>query len=179
MKAIRLLLTTALMLFVLSSFVVGCSKEELDDTTSEEFPIEDVEGDDGSASDDNYNDDDDEGINPPQRKDTLSVSEFIEGNFEGGAFVEGYIVGACTKSFKYAQFTPPFSNPQALLIADKRNERDKYSLLAVELKQGKIRKALNLVDHPQYLGRKVLLFGYRATYLYMAGMKDVGAYKVE
>lgn len=175
-----LMFLTVVIMLLLS--VTGCEKNDYDDSTGEETTdVTDVtEQDPGSDDDDGYGDDDwddDWDDEPTYRGDTLTVAEFIEGNFQGGAFVEGYIVGDCTKSFKYAEFEPPFNNPQALLLADRTDEYDKSYILAVQLKSGsKARAHMNLVDNPAWYHKKVVLFGYREKYLGMAGLKDLGAY---
>lgn len=133
----------------------------------------DGEYDDGGYDDGGYNDE------PGQRNDTLTVDEFIAANFEGGAFVEGYIIGDCTKSFKSSELAPPFTHPQAILLADDPYEQDKEHILAVELKKKSARRDLNLVDHPEYYRRRVLIFGYPATYLHMAGLRDIGFYEIK
>lgn len=158
---------------------------ENNDYTEEELNVKEnpgkTGGSDSDSSDDDdedyYDDDDNGGSSSHQKHDTLTVAEFINGNFEGGAFVKGYVVGDCTKSFKYAEFEPPFTNPQAILLADDKDERDKDYLLAVQLKSGsKARTYMNLVDNPWWYGKQVVLYGYRATYLGMAGLKDIGSY---
>ncbi len=108
-------------------------------------------------------------------KDTLSVEQFLNAENLSGTYVRGYIVASCTKSLKYAEFEPPFNNNQALLLADKKTERRPDHLMSIQLKSNTdIRKQLNLVDHPELLHRKILVYGYRSTYLGIYGMKDIG-----
>lgn len=171
----RLLLILFSLVFILPFFTTSCAKEELDDDSSQEIPDEEID-----TTDTDYLDEEDyDGGESPIRDDTLSVAEFISCDFEGGVFVEGYIVGACTMSYKYAEFEPPFSHPQALLIADSPNERSKSNIVAVELKRKGVKADLNLVDNPKNYHRKIILYGYWSVYLHMNGMRDVGSYKVE
>lgn len=173
------------LLLVLALAVSGCSNEVYEDSALKEKTGGIPSSTDGAPSStggtpsSTGGTDDDGNGNQPYGSDTLTVAEFIEGKYEDGAWVEGYIIGDCTKSFKYAEFEQPFTHPQAILIADSRDERTKENIVAVQLKTGyKIRSDLNLVDHPGYLGRKILLFGFYAKYLYMAGLKNVSAYVV-
>ena len=109
------------------------------------------------------------------KKDTLSVEQFLNAESLSGTYVRGYIVGSCTKSLKYAEFEPPFTNNQAVLLADKTSERRPDHLMSIQLKsKSDIRKALNLVDHPELLHHRILVYGYRTTYLGIYGMKDIG-----
>lgn len=173
------------LLLVLAFAVSGCSNEVYEDSALKEktggTPSSTGGGSSstGGGSSSTGGADSDGNGSQPYGSDTLTVAEFIAGNYEDGALVEGYIIGDCTKSFKYAEFEPPFTHPQAILIADSKDERTKENIVAVQLKTNyKIRSDLNLVDHPDYLGHKILLFGYYAKYLYMAGLKNVSAYVV-
>lgn len=121
---------------------------------------------------DDDNNDNDNG----EKRATLTVDEFIAGNVSGGVFVEGYIVGDCTKSWKYAETFPPFTHQQALLLADRAGETRKEYVMTLELKSGsQARSALNLVDHPYLLGHRIKVFGYWGKYLGLPGIKDVGS----
>ena len=173
------------MLAIISLFIMtvsGCQNDEIAEATEREQQPGSSGGDDsgdsgsgGSSS----SGDEGGGSEPSLRYDTLTVAEFINGNFEGGVFVSGYIVGDCTKSIKYAEFEPPFTHQQALLIADAQNETSPDCLAAIQLPQGKKRDALNLVDHPEHFRHRITLFGYRTTYLRIAGMKDFSTFYVE
>lgn len=105
--------------------------------------------------------------------DTLNCSRFINADFDCGVYVVGYIVGACTKNISNADFKAPFSDPQAILIADKKGERDTDKLVSIELKSGgKFRTTFNLKDNPDNLGRRIIVFGYKTTYLKIDGIKS-------
>ena len=151
------------MLAIISLFIMtvsGCQNDEIAEATeSEQQPGSsggDDSGDSGSGGSSSSGDEGG-GSEPSLRYDTLTVAEFVNGNFEGGVFVSGYIVGDCTKSIKNAEF----------------------ELAAIQLPQGKKRDALNLVDHPEHFRHRITLFGYRTTYLRIAGMKDFSAFYVE
>ncbi len=127
----------------------------------------------GSGEEHDFNDDNDNTGKDFTTGDTLTCQQFINANISGGVYVYGYIVGACTKSINNADFVPPFTAPQALLIADSKNERDADNLVSIELKSGgKWRSQFNLKDNPKNLGRRVIVFGYRTTYLKIIGIKS-------
>lgn len=65
---------------------------------------------------------------PVDDETVYSVEEFIEGNFgDKAVWVQGYIVGACKRSIKQAEWEPPFSyntyNPQNEMFVPFRTKR--------------------------------------------------------
>ena len=117
---------------------------------------------------------DDGGSGGIQTEDIVSVKQFIEAQSLPLVNVKGYIVGDCTISFSHADFEPPFSQPQAILLADDPNEREKENIIAIRLPSGsRFRTQLNLVDHKELWHKRVLIPGYRDTYLGMVGIKDI------
>jgi hypothetical protein len=60
------------------------------------------------------------------------------------------------------------------LLADDPNERAKENIIAIRLPSGsRFRTQLNLVDHKELWHKRVLIPGYRDTYLGMVGIKDI------
>ena len=90
------------------------------------------------------------------------------------AWVWGYIVGGdlSTSSIK---FDPPFEKSSNLAIAAFASERERANCFSVELSKTAIRNSLNLVDHPENLGKKVYLYGVVSTYFSLPGLKSVTA----
>lgn len=161
----------------LAMCLASCQKSEYYDDPTEGQQETDAGTDPSSGSDNNEKEEDGNEKNPDDV--VFSVSDFIFMRFIDGAYVEGYIIGDCTKSFKYAEFESPFTHNQALLIADSPDERDKDNILAIQLPSGKKRNDLNLVDHPEYLHRKIIVYGSWSTYLYINGIKDMSYYKIK
>lgn len=109
----------------------------------------------------------------------LTVAEFITGDYEGGAYVKGYIVGACSTNIKNADFEAPFEWSSAILVADNKGETDTDKMISIELKSGsKIREQFNLKDHPENFGKQALFFRYPERYLGIIGIKGPGKYKL-
>ena len=73
-------------------------------------------------------------------------------------WVYGYIVGGDLSSSK-ASYSPPFSSRTNILLSSKAGVQSREGCLSVQLQQGDIRDALNLVDNPGLLGRQVFLKG--------------------
>lgn len=93
--------------------------------------------------------------------------------------VRGYIVGYVANSpfQNYCMFTTSGCKVNTnIILADDPSERDPYQLIPVAL-PATVRKALNLMDKPENLGRYVELKGTRSKYFGEPGMKNVKSYK--
>ena len=93
---------------------------------------------------------------------------------ETGVWVWGYIVGGDLSSGSI-RFEPPFEKSSNLAIAASASERDRADCFSVELSKAAVRAELNLVDHPENLGKKVFLYGVVSTYFSLPGLKSVTA----
>lgn len=108
-----------------------------------------------------------------QGETAYSVSEFLTTDFSGSIWVVGYIVGDCTQNIKNANFTPPFSQHQAILLADDPNERNTDNMIAVQLNSETRQKEYSLEAHPENQGKKrFAVCGYQTKYLGIPGMKS-------
>ena len=89
--------------------------------------------------------------------------------------VKGYIVGCVSgTSLNGAEFIEPFSAKSNLLIADDRNENVSENCLPISLpNNSEIRSQLNLVEHPEYLHKQIIIKGTLRAYFKHAGIKDV------
>lgn len=98
---------------------------------------------------------------------------------EKGVWVYGYIAGGDLSS-KSCSFSAPFKSNTNLVLAPDKNTASRESCLAVQLSQGDIRDALNLVDHPELLGRLVYLKGNLVEKYYgMPGMQGLSGYRLK
>ena len=114
-----------------------------------------------------------------QQGQHVSVTAFLGDSIGCDVFVQGYIVGACTKSLKNAEWRPPFTYAQAVLLAAQKNERAKCRLISVQLPSGsKIRNDLNLVDHPEHLNMPIAILASQGeNYLGIPGIKPTKSTK--
>lgn len=172
----------------------SCEKADFGEDDKDD--IVDVEGDDskddeedkGSDTGDNGGDKTEEGSSTGggtegsgnddsstiETGDTITVGRFINNTINGQVFVYGYIVGACTKSISNAEFFPPFTYSQALLLADDSLEADPEKVMTVCLTtKAKARQALNLVDNPENYRKRIIIFGFQETYLKRPGIKKI------
>ncbi len=113
----------------------------------------------------------------------LTVDELIEQGTPAAAvantYVEGYIVGFVPgMSLSEAVFGPAPSDAQKtnVIIAGSSAEDDIEFCVPVQLPAGDVRNAINLVDNPGNLGRKVTLLGSHEKYFGANGMKSITAY---
>lgn len=106
---------------------------------------------------------------------SYTVNQFLSYTFTKEVWVVGYIVGDCTKSIKYANFDPPFTQPQAILLADDPNERDTQKVMSVQLSGTNRQNEYCLKSHPENQGTKRLaVLGVQRTYLGVPGMTSKG-----
>ena len=100
---------------------------------------------------------------------------------EKGVWVCGYIVGGdLSSSSGGIKFEPPFDSYTNIAIAARSSVSDKPSCVSIQLVKGTIRDALNLVDHPELLGKKVYLRGdLDAAYYGLPGIKNLVDYSFD
>lgn len=91
------------------------------------------------------------------------------------AWVWGYIVGGDLTSSSVS-FEGPFTRNSNMAIAATHSTRSRDDCFSVELSKAAIRSALNLVDNPGNLGRKVILRGVISKYYNLTGLKSVSDY---
>ncbi len=117
------------------------------------------------------------GDNPPaddgREPSAISVGDVSQHIDEKGVWVYGYIVGGDLTSNGKSVKTGEITKATHLALADRSSITNKASCLAVELPKGKIRDALNLVDHPNLIGRRVYVKGdLVAGYFGTRGLKN-------
>ena len=89
--------------------------------------------------------------------------------------VKGYVVGGnLSSSATGISFEGPFTAATNLAIADTLTVASKASCLSVQLPAGAVRDSVNLVDHPDMLGRRVyFLSDIVPAYYGITGLKNV------
>ena len=107
----------------------------------------------------------------------LSVSQARAHVGEKGLWVYGYIVGGDLTSNGKSVKTGDLGKATHLALAESPSITEKAACLAVELPQGALRDALNLVDHPEFIGRQVYLKGdVVQRYFGTIGLKSTAEY---
>ena len=93
-------------------------------------------------------------------EDAMDVATARDAAGSTDVWVYGYIVGGdLSSSGATVRTEAPFSKKTHIAIASRASASAKSSCIAVELPAGKLRDALNLVDHPELLGRTVYVKG--------------------
>ena len=110
--------------------------------------------------------------------DAMTVALAISNGPKNDVWVSGYIVGGDLTSTS-ASFNGPFKSQTNILLGPKSSTVDRSACIAVQLSSGSIRDALNLVNNPQMLGRKVCLKGdIVESYFGLVGLKNLEAYEL-
>jgi len=120
-----------------------------------------------------------ESQNDGKSKETAyNVSEAMCNSGVEDVWVKGYIVGGDLSTSKIS-FDKPFSSATHLAISDNYPESMRMNCMSVELKSGKVRNALNLVDHNNNIGKLVYLKGdIVSSYFSLPGIKSVSEYEI-
>ena len=106
-----------------------------------------------------------------------SVSQAPSHVGEKDIWVFGYIVGGDLSTAGANVKTSKLTKNTHLAIATRSTITAKASCVAVELPKGKVRDALNLVDHPDLIGTRVYLKGNLVTsYFGTTGLKGTSEY---
>ncbi|WP_455062547.1 DUF6359 domain-containing protein [Prevotella fusca] len=109
---------------------------------------------------------------PDGEQKVYSVEEFLNGEFGNRyVWVHGYIVGACKRSIKQAEWEPPFSYDSAVLLADSPGESDPEQVISVQMVGKQMKEEIALASNPQNYGREIAFYGLKQKYLGIPGMK--------
>ena len=118
------------------------------------------------------------GIGGSGVENALSVSDARSSAGTEDVWVNGYVVGGDLTSAS-ASFQFPFKSRTNILVGPRSSTTDKKSCLSVQLPEGKVRDALNLVDNPDILGKRICLKGdIVSAYYGIPGMKNTDDYKL-
>ena len=90
--------------------------------------------------------------------DALSVAEARESSGKDGVWVCGYVVGGDLTSAS-ASFEQPFESRTNILLGPRSSTKDRKVCLSVQLPAGDVREAINLVDNPGLLGKRLCVKG--------------------
>ena len=113
-------------------------------------------------------------------EDILSVADILSGQYaDQEVWATGYIVGYVNgNSLSQAVFGLPSAPNTNFLLADSPDVTDAASVTPVELPKGTKRDALNLYDHPELLGCKVIVVAVVEQYFRVPGLKRLYDYSI-
>ena len=109
--------------------------------------------------------------------DAMSVADARNSAGKNNVWVCGYVVGGDLTSSS-ASFDSPFESRTNILLGPRSSTVDKNVCLSVQLPTGGLRDALNLVDNPSVLGKRVCIKGNLVSAYYgIPGMKNTTEYQ--
>ena len=112
--------------------------------------------------------------------DAYSVADAASHAGEEGVWVYGYIVGGDLSAAGKTVKTKDIGKRTHIALAGRSSVTDKASCVAVELPSGKVRDALNLVDHPDLIGQRVYVKGNLVdSYFGTTGLKGTNDYTLK
>lgn len=110
------------------------------------------------------------------KEEPYSVSQVIAGATAANkVWVAGFIVGSSSSSYgsDFSNATGEDASNTNIFIAETADESDYTKCVPVQLPAGDVRNALSLQQHPENLGKAVLLYGSLEKYFGQAGLKSV------
>lgn len=112
------------------------------------------------------------------KDEALTISQARSSAGSENVWVSGYIVGGdLTPSA--ASFDAPFTSRTNLVLGSKSSTSDRSACLSMQLPAGDVREALNLVDNPENLGRKIYVKGDLVEAYYgIPGIKNVTEFEL-
>lgn len=117
-------------------------------------------------------------VNGNDLSEAMTVQQARSSVGSKDVWVCGYVVGGDLTSAS-ASFDSPFTSKTNLLLGPKSSTINRDVCMSVQLPTGDFRNALNLVDNPYLLGRKIYLRGDIAeSYFGLPGIKNISEYKL-
>ena len=110
--------------------------------------------------------------------EALTISQARNSAGAEDVWVSGYIVGGdLTPSA--ASFDIPFTSRTNLVLGPKSSTIDRSACMSLQLPAGDVREALNLVDNPENLGRRIYVKGdVVEAYYGIPGIKNVSEFEL-
>ena len=107
-----------------------------------------------------------------EEEDVMTVAQARSSAEKEDVWVSGYIVGGDLTSSS-ASFSGPFQSRTNLLLGPKSSTVSRDACVSVQLPSGEVRDALNLVDNPDVLRKRVCIKGdVVSAYYGIPGIKN-------
>lgn len=175
--------------------IVGWYDDKADDDSSGEFQLtirtlDDLQGFfDGSGNKPEGGEDDPDtpitGNGDGSKENPYNVASATQVQDGKFAWIKAYIVGQVSDEWDTdMQYDAPFTGGTNddgsvktygtnLLIADDVNANTTAQVMPVQLPSGAVRRAINLVEHPEMDSKEALIYGKLTSYFGTAGVKEV------
>ncbi|WP_424036568.1 DUF6359 domain-containing protein [Prevotella histicola] len=139
---------------------MNCEKSVVDDVDHKRHKTEDVDNGESDS------------VDSSSISHIYTIAEFQHDIPEGKVVtVSGYIVGACSKHIKNAEWEYPFTYDNAILLADDRGETSPEQVIAIQLASKLLKEELGLKSNPDNYGKKIFFRGVKHKYLGVFGIK--------
>ncbi|MBO4341236.1 MAG: DUF4493 domain-containing protein, partial [Bacteroidales bacterium] len=113
-------------------------------------------------------------------ENAISVGDAASHAGEKEVWIYGYIVGGDLSSRGAGVKTSGITKNTHFALAARSSVTEKASCVAVELPSGSLRDALNLVDHPEFIGKQLFLKGDLVEkYFGTTGLKNTNDYSMK
>ena len=113
-----------------------------------------------------------------EASDVFTVAQAMANISSEDVWVSGYVVGGDLTPTA-ASFDLPFKSKTNIVLGPRSSTIERDACLSVQLPDGAIRQALNLVDNPDVHRRKVLIKGdIVESYYGMPGIKNISDYQL-
>ena len=108
------------------------------------------------------------------KENPMTVADVLAASMdESTVWVKAYIVGSVNGTkMEELQFSAVDAKNTNLALADAQNETNRANCIPLQLPTGNIRAALNLVDHPDNLGKELLIQAKLIKYFGQNGLKE-------
>lgn len=112
-------------------------------------------------------------------ENAISVGDAAAHAGEKDVWIYGYIVGGDLSARGVGVKTSGITKSTHFALAARSSVTEKASCVAVELPSGAVREALNLVDHPELIGKRVYVKGNLVdAYFGTTGLKGTSEYQL-
>ena len=118
------------------------------------------------------------GVSGGSSDEILTVAQARSSAGRNEVWVSGYVVGGDLTSAS-ASFSSPFKSKTNILLGPRSTTAERDACISVQLPDGAVREALNLVSNPSMLGRKIHIKGdIVEAYYGLPGMKNTMDYQL-
>lgn len=118
------------------------------------------------------------GNNGSSMENALTVTDLAMHLGAEDVWVTGYIAGGDVTTANI-RLEPPFTKASHIALSDNAGASTRGECAAAELPDGDIRESLNLVGHPEILGRKLYVKGDVEEYFGYPGIKNIKEFHLE
>lgn len=118
------------------------------------------------------------GNNGSSMENALTITDLAMNLGAEDVWVGGYIVGGDVTTANL-KLEPPFTKASHIALSDNAGASSRGECAAAELPDGDVRESLNLIDHPDILGKRLYIKGDVEEYFGYPGIKNIKDFHIE